>query len=139
MALLQVTIANAQSTPAKNQQDSNIMIALDYESFNSKVHDLSKNKKSLVYIGNKKAILFYHSKACPSCENLKPIYQQAAKNWPQYAFYSIDTDLYPNLQLFGGNSTPAIVSITMNSNFEAFDGNLSTEELNMYLEIFSIY
>ena len=136
IALLQVISSNAQT---KISNASEPMIALDYQSFNSKIHDLSKNKSNLNYLGNKNAILFFHAKACSSCERLKPIYQQAAKKWAaKYVFYSVDADLYPNLQIFGGNHTPAIVSISLDSSFQAYDGDLSLEDLEMFLEIMAI-
>ncbi len=102
--------AGAQ-TSKKNEKKA--VTELNEESFNAKIYDMSK--ETLVYLGDKPAIIDFTATWCGPCQRIAPVLDQLAEEYDgKVVIYKVDIDKNRALaKEFNVSSIPAILYIPL--------------------------
>lgn len=104
--------ANAGAQGSKKTEKKGVT-ELNAESFNSKIYDMSQ--ETLVYLGDKPAIIDFTATWCGPCQRIAPILDQLAAEYDgKVAIYKVDIDKNRALaKEFNVSSIPAIFYIPL--------------------------
>lgn len=115
--MLILTLASCGNAGAqndkKNDNKGKAVTELNAESFKTNVYDLSKG--TLVYLGDKPAIVDFAASWCGPCQRIAPILNELATEYEgEIVIYKIDIDKNRELaKAFNVSSIPAILYIPL--------------------------
>ena len=111
MILAVGTYASCQNGNTTGPKEDGKVIELTSEDFSKKVYDI--DAETLMYLGDKPAIIDFNATWCGPCRKIAPILEELAAEYAgQIVIYSVDVDKCGDVAAaFGISSIPAILYI----------------------------
>lgn len=111
MILAVGTYASGQNGNTTGPKEDGKVTELTSEDFSKKVYDI--NAETLMYLGDKPAIIDFNATWCGPCRKIAPILEELAAEYAgQIVIYSVDVDKCGDVAAaFGISSIPAILYI----------------------------
>ena len=115
--MFMIALASCGSAFAQNDKKSDKKaktVELNTDSFKAKVYDMSK--ETMVYLGDKPAIVDFTATWCGPCQRIAPILDELAAEYDgKVVIYKVDIDKNRELaKAFNVSSIPAILYIPLN-------------------------
>lgn len=116
--MIMIGLASCGNAGAQNDKNTGnnvkAVTELNADSFKTKVYDLSK--ETLVYLGDKPAIVDFAASWCGPCQRIAPILNELAKEYDgKIVIYKVDIDKHRELaKAFNVSSIPALLYIPIN-------------------------
>lgn len=138
-SLLQCVGKNKSETNNTELSDTESgVITLNEEIFNLRIYDLNSAGETLIYLGDKPAIIDFYADWCAPCKKLAPIMTELAKEYSDDIYiYKINVDKEKGLAgSFAISSIPTMIFIPMKGQPRVSTGFATKAEIDKIISEF---
>ena len=106
---------------------------LDIQSFKKEIINYDQGANAPYEI-KKNSVIEFYLEACPPCQAMSPIYEEASKEYPDINFFRVEASQYPELAaLYDIQGTPAFIFIPLKGQAKMMMGEMSLKEFTELL------